>query len=127
MLFVFFSGLHSDVLVTMDVEPSDTSSEASYFEQEPVSGAVLLDQELLHREACAERGNVLTGCEELDNHVLLGGLARGGVVGLSAEEDSFGLLVRLLQPYMCGKHVSNRCIVRTTGHCPALSCGRSTA
>ncbi|OIW31225.1 hypothetical protein CONLIGDRAFT_679952, partial [Coniochaeta ligniaria NRRL 30616] len=79
----------------MDVDPSDTASEASYFEQEPISGAVLLDQELLHREACSARGNIFTGCEELDNHVLLGGLARGRVVGLSAEEESFGLLFGL--------------------------------
>lgn len=78
----------------MDVEHSDTSSEASYFEQEPISGAVLLDQELLHREGCEARGNILTGCHELDNHVLLGGLARGRVVGLSAEGETFGLLVR---------------------------------
>lgn len=78
----------------LDAKAGDTSSEASYFEQEPVSGAVLLDQELLHREACSARGNILTGCGDLDGHVLVGGLARGRVVGVSAEEESFGLLVR---------------------------------
>lgn len=78
----------------MDVGPSDTSSEDSYFEQEPISGAVLLDQELLRREECEARGNILTGCQGLDDYVLLGGLSRGGVVGLSAEEETFGLLVR---------------------------------
>ncbi|KAB5560035.1 hypothetical protein GE09DRAFT_1236557 [Coniochaeta sp. 2T2.1] len=78
----------------MDID-SDASSEASVFDQEPISGAVLLDQGLLHRETCISRGNVFTGCAELDEDVLVGGLERGRVVGLSAEEEGFGLLLGL--------------------------------
>ena len=78
----------------MEIANSDLSSEASAFEQEPLSGAVILHQELLYRESCTARGNVSTGCTELDEDVLIGGLERGRVVGLSAEEEGFGLLVR---------------------------------
>ncbi|KAB5547240.1 hypothetical protein GE09DRAFT_1191021 [Coniochaeta sp. 2T2.1] len=77
----------------MDID-SDASLEASVFEQEPISGAVLLDQELLHRETFISRGNIFTGCAELDEDVLIGGLERGRVMGLSAEEG-FGLLLGL--------------------------------
>jgi hypothetical protein len=82
----------------METEQSDSSSEASYFALEPISGAVLLDQELLRYEVSQSRGSIFTGCEELDHHVLLGGLERGWVVGLSAEEETFGLLVRSNPP-----------------------------
>lgn len=111
---------------TMDAVPSETSSEASYFEQEPISGAVLLDQELLHREECEAKGNVLTGCYELDAYVLLGGLPRGGVVGLSAEEETFGLLVRHQRGLFVYLLVwaSNIYIARTSDHCQASDPGR---
>jgi RecA/RadA recombinase len=85
----------------METEASDTSSEASYFEQEPISGAVLLDQELLHREKCEVKGTILTGCSGLDDYVLLGGLTPGRVVGLSAEDETFGLLVRRQLCHFC--------------------------
>lgn len=79
----------------MEIDFDAASSEASSFELEPTSGAVMLDQEMRHREEAWARGNIFTGCEEFDNHVLLGGFERGRVVGLSAEGETFGLLVRI--------------------------------
>jgi len=78
----------------MEIDASEASPEASYSELEPTSAAVLLDQEITHREGLESRGNIFTGCDELDDHVLLGGMQRGRVIGLSAEEETFGLLVR---------------------------------
>jgi hypothetical protein len=80
----------------MESEPDDSSSEDSCYPLEPISGAVLLDQELIHQEVAKARGNIFTGCDEVDSHVLLGGVERGWVVGLSAEDEVFGLLVRSL-------------------------------
>ncbi|KAI8961795.1 hypothetical protein F5Y11DRAFT_215830 [Daldinia sp. FL1419] len=62
---------------------------------EPISGATLYELESKRREALRRRGRVKTGCAEVDDAVLLGGLERGSVVGLSAEEVEFGLLVGL--------------------------------
>lgn len=73
--------------------PSQTSS---HYPLEPVAGIVLFDQEVRRRDAlrpCA------IGCRELDESVLLGGgLERGCVVGVSAEEggaDDIGLVMGL--------------------------------
>lgn len=59
----------------------------------PVSASVLVGRELDRRRRLSRRGNVLTGCRDVDEYVLLGGLERGSVVGVSAEEDEMGLLV----------------------------------
>ena len=71
-----------------------TSSQASsHFPLEPVSAGILADNEVQRRNEARAFGLVRSGCDELDGYVFLGGLERGGVVGLSAEEESFGLLV----------------------------------
>ncbi|KAG7291764.1 hypothetical protein NEMBOFW57_001784 [Staphylotrichum longicolle] len=57
----------------------------------PLSVSLLLDRELARKEALAGRGNLMTGCGELDGYVLLGGFERGSVVGVSAEEEEVGL------------------------------------
>ena len=61
----------------------------------PVSALALLDQELASRSDLEARGRLSTGCSDLDEYVLVGGLRRGSVVGVSAEEDEMALLVRL--------------------------------
>ncbi|PKS09388.1 hypothetical protein jhhlp_004003 [Lomentospora prolificans] len=58
----------------------------------PVSAAVLSRLERQRRNALRARGGCGVGCEEVDQHVLLGGLERGSVVGISSDED-FGLLL----------------------------------
>lgn len=65
----------------------------SHFPIEPLPASLLLDQELARRKRLATKGNLLTGCRELDEYVLLGGFERGSVVGVSAEEEEMGLLV----------------------------------
>ncbi|KAK3898520.1 hypothetical protein C8A05DRAFT_47191 [Staphylotrichum tortipilum] len=65
------------------------------FAIQPLCAAELLDHELARRNSLARRGNMMTGCEELDKYVLLGGFQRGSVVGVSAEEDEMGLVLGL--------------------------------
>lgn len=74
--------------------PQDASSSPFPIEP-PLPASLLLDQELARKEALAAKGNILTGCGELDDYVLLGGFGRGSVVGVSAEEEGVGLLVGL--------------------------------
>jgi hypothetical protein len=59
----------------------------------PLPASLLLDQDLARKEALAGKGNLLTGCGELDDYVLLGGFERGAVVGVSVEEEEVGMLV----------------------------------
>jgi len=59
----------------------------------PVSASALFDDELRRKHQGKRQGHVLTGCSEIDDHVLLGGLERGSVVGISSEDEDMGLLV----------------------------------
>jgi hypothetical protein len=67
--------------------------EVSQSQLQPLSASVLLDQELARKARLRRKGNLMTGCNELDDYVLLGGFERGTVVGLSAEEEELGLSV----------------------------------
>ncbi|KAI1658779.1 hypothetical protein F4813DRAFT_44199 [Daldinia decipiens] len=80
-----------------DIEEGLPASQASsHFPLlEPISGATLYKLESARRETLRRRGRVRTGCAEVDDAVLLGGLERGSVVGVSAEDVEFGLLVGL--------------------------------
>ncbi|RYP09466.1 hypothetical protein DL765_008416 [Monosporascus sp. GIB2] len=65
----------------------------------PVSGAALYELEVSRRQrlGCGNgRATLATGCAEVDDHVLLtGGFERGVVVGVSAAEVDFGILLGL--------------------------------
>ncbi|KAI1755866.1 hypothetical protein F4782DRAFT_372759 [Xylaria castorea] len=62
----------------------------------PVSGAALFCQEIERRKRLHRSGVIPTGCSEIDDALLLGGGFEGGcVVGVSAEEVDFGLLLGL--------------------------------
>jgi len=76
----------------MDNEPSSPQA-SSGVPSEPMNGAVLYDQEVARRNGLALEGNCLTGCQEIDDEVLLGGFERGCVVGISCQEDEIGLVV----------------------------------
>ncbi|KAH6628440.1 hypothetical protein F5144DRAFT_654848 [Chaetomium tenue] len=54
---------------------------------QPQPATLLLDDEIARREGLATHGRIQTGCYTLDEHVLLGGLDRGSVVGVSVEEE----------------------------------------
>ncbi|KAI8951594.1 hypothetical protein F4801DRAFT_285991 [Xylaria longipes] len=61
-----------------------------------ISGAALFCQEIERRKRLCRRGVISTGCSEIDDALLLGGgFESGCVVGVSAEEVDFGLLLGL--------------------------------
>ncbi|KAK3365192.1 hypothetical protein B0T24DRAFT_427744 [Lasiosphaeria ovina] len=62
---------------------------------EPIPASVLLKKAVERKDGLRRRGNILTGCGELDEYVLLGGFERGSVVGVSAEDGEIGLLIGL--------------------------------
>ncbi|GAB1311732.1 hypothetical protein MFIFM68171_01942 [Madurella fahalii] len=62
---------------------------------QPVPASELLDHELARKEQLRKKGNLMIGCRELDEYVLLGGFERGSVVGVSAEEEDIGLSIGL--------------------------------
>jgi hypothetical protein len=73
---------------------NDASSQtSSHFGLDPVPGSVLHKLEVTRRDGLVRRGNLMTGCSELDDVVLLGGFERGCVVGISSEDEEAGLLV----------------------------------
>lgn len=77
----------------MDADAPPTSQRGSRDLLQPLPASALLEQELARKDRLCSRGNLLTGCRELDEYVLLGGFERGCVVGVSAEEEDLGMLV----------------------------------
>jgi hypothetical protein len=71
------------------------SQASSHFPLEPVSAAVLAYRETNRRNSLLSLGTCRVGCRELDDYVLLGGFERGCVVGVSAEDEMVGMLVKL--------------------------------
>ncbi|KAL7802417.1 hypothetical protein V8C44DRAFT_344949 [Trichoderma aethiopicum] len=62
----------------------------------PVSAAALARTEKQRRDLVRSLGPCPSGCGDLDGYVLLGGLERGSVVGISAEEeDAVGVTLGL--------------------------------
>ncbi|KAL2017063.1 hypothetical protein VTK56DRAFT_2636 [Thermocarpiscus australiensis] len=101
--------------------PITVSQASSQFPLEPVPASVLLEQELARKERLCRKGNLMTGCRELDGYVLLGGFERGSVVGVSAEEEEMGLLIGfqtiahlLTTAAVGGSEASARAMVITT-------------
>jgi hypothetical protein len=76
----------------MDQEPS-ASQVSSHFPLEPISGSTLYNLEDARRKQIERRGTLRTGCNEIDEQALVDGFERGAVVGISAEEIDFGLMV----------------------------------
>lgn len=74
----------------MDLPTSQTSS---HYPLEPVSADILAGNEKKRRDRTRLLGPCRTGCAEVDEYVLLGGMERGCVVGVSAEEEDLGVLV----------------------------------
>ncbi|PNY26526.1 Uncharacterized protein TCAP_03544 [Tolypocladium capitatum] len=75
----------------------DTPASSQHFPPEPLPAARLAAREAARRNEARARGPCRSGCAQLDDYVLLGGgLERGCVVGVSAEEeDAFGLVLGL--------------------------------
>ncbi|KAK5626832.1 hypothetical protein RRF57_002547 [Xylaria bambusicola] len=88
----------------------------------PVSGATLYAREIGRRKGLRSRGVVSTGCSEIDDALLLGGgFERGCVVGVSAEEVDFGVLVSVLSSYGVMDGREGRCVsLCTIMACDAL-------
>ncbi|KAI5464546.1 hypothetical protein BGZ63DRAFT_401479 [Mariannaea sp. PMI_226] len=78
--------------IDMELPPSQASS---HFSIEPIPASVLAERETKRRDAAVALGLCRTGCPKLDQYVLLGGLERGSVVGLSAEDEEVGVQLGL--------------------------------
>ncbi|KAK0655885.1 hypothetical protein B0T16DRAFT_451511 [Cercophora newfieldiana] len=80
----------------LDLPPPPPSHNVVYISYHtPLPASALLDRELTRKQTLWDTGNILTGCVELDEDVLLGGLERGSVVGISAEDEDVGLRIGL--------------------------------
>ncbi|CAH0017726.1 unnamed protein product [Clonostachys rhizophaga] len=78
----------------MDEIPLPISQASSHLALEPVVASAVLSSERERRVSSQKLGACRTGCDDIDDYVLLGGLERGSVVGLSSErEDEFGLVL----------------------------------
>ncbi|OHF03249.1 hypothetical protein CORC01_01633 [Colletotrichum orchidophilum] len=88
-----------------DEVPPGASQASSHFPLEPVSAAVLCSRETKRRDAAVASGSVRVGSREVDEGVLVGGLERGSVVGLSSESELMGLLISMqaLANTLCGE------------------------
>ncbi|KAH7316518.1 hypothetical protein B0I35DRAFT_433290 [Stachybotrys elegans] len=76
----------------LDLRRSQVSSR---LDMEPISASVLVDDEFKRRNTLKALGPFRTGCTGIDDYVLMGGLERGSVVGISAEEEDIGLKLGL--------------------------------
>ncbi|KAH6689433.1 hypothetical protein F5X68DRAFT_166893 [Plectosphaerella plurivora] len=81
----------------MDENTNDApgSGDSSPFPLEPITASVLRRKEQKRRDVIAALGPIAVGCGEIDEYVLLGGLDRGSVIGLSAEDEAVGLRIAL--------------------------------
>ncbi|KAH8662101.1 hypothetical protein BX600DRAFT_512974 [Xylariales sp. PMI_506] len=92
------------------------SQASSHFALEPVSGAVLHEIATSTKHELARKGPIRTGCREIDEDVLINGLERGCVVGVSAEEVNFGLLLAMqtiAHSLVSGQSIRRAAIVTT--------------
>ncbi|KAK3310836.1 uncharacterized protein B0T15DRAFT_571324 [Chaetomium strumarium] len=72
---------------------SPASSGSEYHAVDDASAYARLEED--RRQHCVGKGNLMTGCRELDEYVLLGGFERGSIVGVSAEGEEMGLIIGL--------------------------------
>jgi hypothetical protein len=63
-----------------------------HFPLAPISASILAEREAERRNSL-RKGYIRTRCAEIDDYMLRGGLERGQVVGLSAEDEDFGVVV----------------------------------
>lgn len=70
------------------------ASTSSRVALEPVPATIVAENERRRRSSNRDLGPCRSGCAAIDDYVLLGGLERGCVVGLSAEREDFGITVR---------------------------------
>lgn len=59
----------------------------------PVPATIIAELETRRRDANRMLGPCQSGCAEVDDYVLLGGFERGSVVGVSCEDERFGVTV----------------------------------
>jgi hypothetical protein len=79
---------------TRDPPSPSRQEESTHSEYYPVDDALAYTRlEEDRRQRNVGKGNLTTGCGELDEYVLLGGFERGSVVGVSAEGEEMGLRV----------------------------------
>jgi hypothetical protein len=85
---------HSPYPVAMEsVRPSAPEASNSRVVLEPVPATIVVENETRRRDENQRLGSCRSGCAEVDEYVLVGGLERGSVVGVSAEREEFGFTV----------------------------------
>ena len=75
--------------------PPPSQASGSHFTLEPVPATVVAENETRRRDGNQQLSHCRSGCADIDDYVLLGGLERGSVVGVSAEKEEFGVTVSL--------------------------------
>jgi hypothetical protein len=82
------AALHHNALISQGLKQDPSRPK-------PVSASTLANVEKQRRDLVRSLGPCRSGCEDLDNYLLLGGgFERGSVVGISAEEeDGVGVTV----------------------------------
>lgn len=71
------------------------SQTSSNFSIDPIPASVLADKESRRRDFAKALGACTTGCNAIDDYVLLGGFERGSIVGISAEDEEMGTKVSI--------------------------------
>ncbi|KAF4339258.1 hypothetical protein FBEOM_6794 [Fusarium beomiforme] len=79
----------------MNSSQSPASQASSHFLLEPIPASILVTEETKRRNSAVLLGACKTGCEVIDEDVLLGGFERGSVVGISAEDEELGVQLGL--------------------------------
>lgn len=122
-------------------QPPDASQSPSlphHFPAAPISGTTLFEAEVKRRDALWDhgRGNLTTGCREIDEAVLAGGgFERGCVVGVSCEEEDVGLAAGVQTLVRCllkgargrGRRRPRAMVVTTMGVAPLVGVLRDVA
>lgn len=73
--------------------PSSHISATFQITLDPIPATTIAHIETQRRDANLDFGLCKTGCSEIDDYVLQGGLERGSVVGLSSENEEFSVTV----------------------------------
>ncbi|KAF4457300.1 hypothetical protein F53441_722 [Fusarium austroafricanum] len=92
---------------------SPLSQASSHFQLEPIPASILADKEAQRRDTVTSLGLCKTGCAVIDEDVLLGGLERGSVVGISAEDEELGVQLGLqtLAHSLCEGTIKNGLLI----------------
>ena len=106
------------VPVSIEMVDEPQYPNTNLFPVRPIPASSLALAEIRRRDEIQKLGYCQVGCSEIDGYVLLGGLDRGCVVGISSEEeDDFGLVVSHEEDTLTSRYIllTLRFLVWATG------------